>query len=421
MKHRIIYIITIIITHSASLNSIDNPHFYRATNMFLEPRLEHDFLSTFYATLSGGSSSKGRSSNNDIVPLLDIYGTQSLVELITNTSYSKPNNYYDFLLTEVAKLPKRTNFGKISIDGSFSILEANLSFAQNFSKGLFFFSHLPVRKLKIDSINITDLSPNDHILPNKNNYEWQALLQNINPLLIHYQLDISPTTSIGVGDLTSWMGWTHNYQETTIIDFIDITAMLGFLAPTGKKKIESKLFSLPTGYNGHWGFPLCVMLSVGCYEWVTVGAYLNSLFFIKSNRLMHLKTDTSQSGLIKLASGNVSVHKGPLINSGIYCKADHVGHGVSCTIAYSFASQQREHLTQNSPIEFNRTIINSDSMLAGWNMHTFNFALEYDFTQENDTVGNRIGLFYNLQVAGKRTFNTNCAGGSYGLDISWYL
>ena len=60
-------------------------------------------------------------------------------------------------------------------------------------------------------------------------------------------------------------------------------------------------------------------------------------------------------------------------------------------------------------------------MLKSWNMHTVNFVAEYDFTKEDAKVGNRIGLFYNLQFAGKRTFNTNIAGGTYGLDIGWYM
>ena len=64
---------------------------------------------------------------------------------------------------------------------------------------------------------------------------------------------------------------------------------------------------------------------------------------------------------------------------------------------------------------------NTDSTIAQWNMHTFNFALEYDFTREEEKIGNRIGLFYNLQIAGSRTFNTNVTGGIYGLDISWNM
>jgi hypothetical protein len=406
---------------SAFLNGIDNPHFYRATNMFLEPRLEHDYLATFTASLGGGTTTKGRSADNIIVPLLDIYGTHNIQMLNVNTIYTNPNNPYDLLLNNLAGLPKRPGFATLSLDGSFNIIESNLSLTQNLSQGLFLAFYLPVRKLKISDIQITDLSPNDHIFPNKNTPEWQQVLQAFNPLLANYGINACPTTSIGLGDLSSWIGWTHNYQETNTIDYIDYTVMAGFLAPTGKKRDENKLFSLPTGYNGHWGFPLCAMASLGWYEWVTIGGYLNSLFFINKDQTMRIKTDLDQSGIIKLTSDDISVHKGPLVNTGIYFKADHIGHGFSVTTAYSFAFQQKDQLSLKNSTIFDNAIINTDSTIAQWNMHTFNFALEYDFTREEEKIGNRIGLFYNLQIAGSRTFNTNVTGGMYGLDISWNM
>lgn len=417
MKNKKNYLI-ILITFTNALFAIDNPHFYRATNLFLEPRLEHDYLSTFFATLGGGSTTQGRSAHNTIVPLLDIYGTHDIQKLNVNTIFEDPNNPYDLLLNNLAALPSRPGFATLSIDGKFHIIESNLSFAQNFSHGLFMFFYLPVRRLKINHISFTDLSPDDQIFPNKNTPEWQAVLQNFNPLLNNYGINAHPTTSTGVGDLTSYLGWTYNYQETTTIDFIDFTAMTGFLAPTGKKRNENDLFALPTGYNGHWAIPLCAILSLGCYEWVTVGGYINSLFFFDRDQTMRLKTDSAQSGIIKLASDNVSLHRGPLVNTGLYFKADHVGHGFSFTTAYSFASQQKEHITPKNSNTFDCTTINSDQMLAGWNMHTFNFFLEYDFAREGEKIGNRIGLFYNLEIAGARTFNTNTVGGTYGVDIS---
>lgn len=417
--HHILFIITI----PGSLLAIDNPHFYRATNMFLEPRLEHDYLSTFNTTIGGGSTSQGRSEQNKIVPLFDIYGPQKLQNLNSNTSFTNPNNQYDELLNQLAELPERKNFATLSIDGTFSILESNLSFAQNLTKGLFLFFYLPVRKLSFSNISFIDLSPDDAIFPNKNTPEWIAVLNNLSPLLTNYDINVCPTSSVGVGDLTSWLGFTHNYQETNTLDFIDFTIMAGSLAPTGKQRNENELFSLPTGYNGHWGFPLCGAASIGFYEWITIGGYVNALIFLNKKRSMHVKTDCSQNGVIKLAYARVIDHRGPLVNTGFYLKADHVGHGVSVTAAYSFASQQKNRLKICNTSDFtsSATIINSDSTLAGWNMHTLNFLAEYDFAREDSTVGNRIGLFYNLQVAGKRTFNTNVVGGTYGLDISWDL
>ena len=421
MKFNIYLVALIAIISSTYIDGIDNPHFYRATNMFPEPRIEHDYLTSFFANLEGGTTTKGRSASNEIVPLFDIYGTHNIQKLNSNTLYTDPNNSYDLLLNNLAKLPTRPNFATISLAGSFNIVESNLSFTQNFAHGLFLFFYLPVRKLKINAISSTDLSPDDEIFPNKQTPEWQSVFQDLNPLLANYGINTCPTTSTGAGDLTSWLGWTHNYQDTTTIDFVDVTVMGGLLAPTGKKRDENKLFSLPTGYNGHWAFPLCTMLSVGCYEWVTIGGYLNTLFFLNRDQTMRLKTDSTQRGIIKLAHGNVSVHKGPLINTGIYFKADHFGHGFSLTTAYSFALQKKESLNAKDPALFNCPTINSDSRLAGWNMHTFNFSLEYDFGHEGKKVGNRIGLFYNLQIAGSQTFNTNITGGMYGLDIGWYI
>jgi hypothetical protein len=419
MKYK--YHLALAIATASMLHSIDNPHFYRATNMFLEPRMEHDYLTTFNAALGGGSTSKGRSCNNTLVPLFDIYGQQTLQSLNTNTGFDDKNDIFNQRLIELNKLPARTNFATLSIDGHFNIVEANLSLAENLSHGLFLFFHMPIRRLKISDISFIDHSPEDTLFPNKNTLQWQAVFQDLCPLLAHYGIDSRSTVSAGVGDLSSWLGWTHNYQETRTLDFIDFTFMAGLLAPTGKKRNESSLFSLPTGYNGHWGFPLCTAASIGFYEWVTIGGYLNALFFINKNRTMRIKTDAAQSGIIKLACANVSDHRGPLINTGFYLKADHVGHGVSVTAAYSFASQQKSHLTPQNSTLLDCGIINSDAMLKGWNMHTINFLAEYDFAREDSTVGNRIGLFYNLQVAGSRVFDTNMFGGTYGVDISWDL
>ena len=412
--------LTALVWCSQALFAIDNPHFYRATNMFPEPRLEHDHFSTFAATLAGGDTSKGRSTHNTIVPLFDIYGLAHIQELNINTPFTNPDNPYDQLLNNLSNLPFRPNFATLSIDGSFHILESNLSFAHNFKKGFFVFFYLPVRRLKINDIRFIDLSPNDTIFPNRNSPEWQAVINNLEPLLANYGINAQPTTQTGVGDLSSYVGWTHNYQETKSLDFIDITFMTGFLAPTGKTKKEGELFSLPTGYNGHWAFPLCGMLSIGYYEWITFGGYVNSLFFLNRQQAMRLKTACAQSGIIKLACGDVSVHRGPLVHTGLYFKADHFGHGFSFTTTYSFASQQKDRVTPKNGT-FDCSVVNSDATLAGWNMHTFNFILEYDFAREGDRVGNRIGLFYNLQIAGARTFNTNIAGGLYGLDISFSL
>src|SRR5438445_9962777 len=114
MKYNRNIIIALSIVACGYARAIDNPHFYRATNMFLEPRLEHDYLTTFNATIGGGSTDKGRNCANNIVPIFDIYGKNSVPAL-------GPDN------------------ANLTLDGTFKIIESNLSFAQNLAKGIFLF------------------------------------------------------------------------------------------------------------------------------------------------------------------------------------------------------------------------------------------------------------------------------------------
>jgi len=361
------------------ISAFDNPHFYRATNMFLEPRIEHDFLSTFDATFASGSTHKSRNKEGSLVPLLDIYGTHPI--------------------TIVDKEPM-----VVSIGGTFNIREANLFFMQNFLRGFFLFTQLPIRHLKTDQF-ATVLSKKSAI--------------NLRHLLTSLGLNPQPFNATGAGDLTCSLGWTHNYQNTTTLDFIDMTCVLGILAPTGKKKNPDLLFSLPLGYNGHWGVPLSVKLSLGMYEWITLGISTDLLFFLDNTEFLGLKTSTEQSNLILLLHDHVSVKKGFIWDTGVYVKADHFMYGLSFTFAYSYAGEQKTVLTPIDNIKLNKTIINSDQSLKKWNMHTLHFFAEYDFAKQDSKIGPRVGFFYNYQIKGMRTFNTNMCGGSFGIDIAW--
>lgn len=419
MKYTIASYSALLFFCQVSIGAIDNPHFYRATNFFGEPRLEHNYLTSFDITLGGGSSHHSRNNIGNSVPLFDIYGKSSLRNLAANVPNLDPENPLDQILIALAQLPARKNFATLSTHARFEIIESNLFFTHNVRHGLFLLVHLPIRKLTIDEIVFKDLSPDDTIFPNKNTPTWQDFLRSFNPILQQFNLSAQPFHAHGIGDLTCSLGWTHNYQETVTLDFIDFSCMAGLLAPTGKRKHENQIFSLPLGYDGHWGLPVSIMGALGIYDWVTIGGYIHALFFADRDKKIHLKTSLQQQGIIKLAENNVRITKGSLWNTGVYCKADHCAWGLSCMFGYSCAVEQARSLkliTDNTA--YTNFIINTDSQNKGWSMHTFHFGAEYDFTKENATIGSRIGFFYNYPFAGKRIFTTKMTGGSYGLDIS---
>ena len=83
--------------------AIDNLHFYRANFWWGEPRFERPWLTTFDAGIAGGSTSKARDANGNLV----------------------------------------------SLHGEFSLNEATFDFRQNFDKGLFTQIYLPVRSFRL--------------------------------------------------------------------------------------------------------------------------------------------------------------------------------------------------------------------------------------------------------------------------------
>ncbi len=402
---------------SVPVLAYDNIHFYRATNLFPEPQLEKKLLGSFDISIAAGSTRTGRNNMNQKVNVLDIYGLHNMHQLGVNVPGKDLSDPRDLILTQLSLVPAQENFGVFSFNSKFSIFELNASYIQNLSHGFFGLAHIPIRKLEIKPICFLDQTPTTGC-PNQNEPIWQAFLTSFDSILEKYNLSKAPFDKTGPGDLTILLGWTINYEETEILDYIDATIRAGFLLPTGTTRDEDKIFSIPHGYNGHYGLPFSGELAFGCYEWLTFGLHIETLFFIDKTRNIRMKTAESQSGLIKLAKGCAQINRGTQWMAGTFLKADHVVRGLSLLVAYSFANKNSDEIEPENPFLFDPCIVNSDEMIQGWKMHTVHFLAEYDFTKEHRTFGPRIGFFYNVQVGGKRVFKTNMGGVNFGLEIA---
>lgn len=418
---RLLFVVyAIIMTIPCILSGMDNAHFYRASYFFGETRLDCPWLFSGDATIAGGATSTSRTNNGTSVPLLDIYGIHDMRTLAQGIPSLDPTNPLDLALILLADLPECSSFGQLSFQGDFEITEANLSITQNFKRGFFAQIHLPIRKIGIHGIKYTDLSPDDSACQNKNRPEWQVFLNAFSDILQRYQIDTSSIHKSGIGDLSLLGGWTINYNETEWLDYIDGTIRAGILLPTGKKRNENHMCDLPLGYNGHFAGSLSLAGAAGLYEWLTLGAYIDMLFFRSDTKTMHIKTSYAQSGLIKLAQAKVNVQAGTLFTTGAYVKADHFCRGLSLLFGYSYSQKDADIVTLDPFYTcFNAEIINSDESLHGWNNHTLHFMLEMDFTQYCSRWGSRLGLFYNRTIAGKRIFNTQNIGASCGLELAF--
>jgi hypothetical protein len=353
----------------------DNCHFYHASNVFYEPRFDRDWLRTFEVSFGGGSTESGRNACGAKVPLLDTWG----------------------LNTTLCDHSLET----ISLAGTFKIAEANFLYIQNLIKGFSLQAHIPVRSLHITHISSKNLSA---IIPPQHVPSPSCRL----PLDCNNLGDNTATT--GFGDLTLRIAYSLSYQKTKKLDFIDVTLQTGILIPTSPATDYYKPFTIPLGYNGHWGLPLSLDVACGAYEWLTLAAHGGLILFADTTKKTNANTPNQCS--------MVHAHQKPLWNLGVLVKADHVMRGLSCTIGYSYAQQSDTRVGTSHSLYYEPIIINNPTR-SGFSLHTLHLALEFDCMREEYWIGPRIAVLYNNVLGGTNIFATSMVYGQIGIDIVW--
>jgi hypothetical protein len=419
MKKQITSLIMLLLTSCNIGFAWDNLHFYRASFFFGEPRFERQALTTLNVRAGAGATDKGRDDCSQKTCLLDIFGPQVMFKLGENVPYKDLTTPEDVILQLLEIEPARNGFGLFSYGGRFKTAEVDLQLYQNLIKGFFLELYIPIRKLEISDIHCSDLSSDCPPCPNKNSPLWQSFLHQYNTILTKYSLCQAGVNHTGIGDTSVLAGWTVNYEQTEDLDFIDFTIEAGILFPTGRKANQDIIFDLPQGYNGHYGFPLNMSVAFGLYEWFTLGGHVMVLPFKNRTEELRMKTSTAQNGSVMLAKGCANVHHGTIWQAALYLKADHAIRNLSLLTGYSYSSERASTLDPINTALFDPSIVNSNDMLRGWNMHTIHLLAEFDFLKESGFWGPRFGIFGNIIVGGKRIFNTNMAGGTFGLDLVW--
>jgi len=414
-----IIILSILVT-TISAYSKDNYHFYRTPFFFEEARLNEKGLSSFDVGVMAGSTCKGRNACEETVNILNIFGPENMHVLGKSVPEKDPLSQEAVALIMLERAVGRDCFAQLEYNGKFKIIEMMFTYTQNLECGIFFQLALPYRKVELTDVCWCDLTPEDCPCPNTAATVWNTFLSLYDNILAQYDLCACGYTKKGIGDFSAALGWSCNYEGIDTLDYIDIALKAGVLTPTAKDNCINNAFDIPFGYNGHTGIFATIDLGIGMYDWFSVGMHASGIGFFDHKREVRMKSDTEQNGFIKLTKGTAKENLGSIWDLGTFIKADHFANGLSLLFAYSFQKQQKSMLSPScycGPLD--PEVVNCDSMLAGWSMHTIHFMIDYDFTQENQRFGPRIGGFYNLQVGGKNVFQTSTGGGSFGLDIAF--
>lgn len=372
------------------LCALDNPHFYRARLWTIdEPRSAKPGLQTFNAFFSGGDSKTGFNGCGEKVPLFAIFGNENLKDLGVSSPVSD----------------------KAFFPGVFSITEIQLHAYSNFDCGFFAHLALPIRKLEVRGTHLESTRICD------NSVAWKTTVKKVDAVLKKNHLSAGSVDESGVGDLTLLAGWSYTNYDT-YADFLDASIQTGVLFPTGRKKNIHEVFSFPLGYDGHYGVPLIADAALGVLNWLNVGLHAEGLFFFDKTRCVRLRNKASQHGFIRLDKAKVRVHEGTIWDITAYLKADHFTYGFSFLLGYSFDHQNRRRFSELRK-GFDKSIVNADPQLQPWSMGTLHAVIDYDWSNEDNPYGPRLGLEYNHVLHGKNVFRTAMTGGWVGLDLEW--
>lgn len=389
-------LVLIALSISSITHSFDRSFFYRTSSFWDEPRFEISSLTTLNIQFTGGSTRHGKNGHEKTTSIFGIYGKEKAIR----------------------------SLGEFIFTGAFDLFEANFNLYQNLAKGFFLHFHLPVVALEIFPIGCNKFKhfccPTSCLnakccCPSIN----QTKLLSLNNRLNNNFISMNSIKEHGVSDSTLFAGWSINYENTTHLDFIDLSIQTGVLFPTGRKLDPNFLFDIPLGYNGHWGIPWLIDISLGAYEWFTWGIHNDGVVFFNHNEC--IPSSKCSTGLLRFNTTNALIKSGPVWRVGSYVKADHIAWGLSILMAMTFEQKNRSKIICFEQNKINIHKANKQERLRSWNRLIYQFVLEYDFAQENNVLNNRIAFLYNHQIIGKRVFSTNILGGYLGLDLLCYF
>jgi len=434
-KRLITYLLAISL--STSLAAIDNAHFYKAANLHrssttswfdeLKNYENSNWLTKIDATYAYGDTRSCWDKNGKTASLLNSTGNQNMLYIAQNVAKVPSIDQYTNFLAAAAISQAATNgtFGQLVFNGKFRINDINLNIRQNIAAGFFLELLTPIRNVSFKNISYTDLSPDDGIY-SKTNSTWIQFKNSINTFLNDYGYKAynKGYDKTGFGDMTLLLGWEGLFQTggKDPIKFA-FTGKTGVLFPTGTKEKTDYLFSVPTGYNGHWAIPIFVQLDVMPLKWLTFTGDASAAFFFDETMNKRMKTFSKQQGYIKLAQGRAKEGKGVLWHLGLDAKLDHFFQGVSVLFGYSYNKQEKDSLKPNNTTLFDGGLVESDSLTRGFTTHVFHLMADYDYSihMEDSTWAPRISIFYNYPFAGKNMFKTDLIGAGLGFDIRWKI
>lgn len=395
-------ILCITATHARDIGN-----FYYAQLFPGEPHFEKPWLAEGYLRMAASTSDFSFDANGNRRPLFDMYGTHDPTTWARELTDIDPDNTIDQLLLEI----QDQTFPPITTSGDMELIQADMQYTQNLSRGCFVAFHMPIRHFDFSHVNIM-LSQTESSLE-------QSFSKQLPDIISRLGFEKSTRNDGQLGDITLLCGYTNNYEETTNIDFIDTTIYTGILTPSSPELDPTIIFDVPSGHNGRTGCVIGYRSAAGLYDWLTFGTFLRAIIFAPHITTTRIHTVRDGRGWIAPRSARVHLSDGHIVNAGMYTKADHVVQGLSFLFGYSYQQKRDTHVTPRDADARQDVNVSKDERFREWNQHTFHWKASYDFAHENHPHAPELTVFCDHIVDGNRVFESTTGGIRLGCNLTF--
>ena len=221
----------------------------------------------------------------------------------------------------------------------------------------------------------------------------------------------------GIGDLSLLLGWNRDFkQQKETLKNVSLHGRAGFIIPTGKKKDEDKLFSLPFGNDGGLGVLFGGGLHVDLGEYVQTGFDVTLHHVFGNTKCRRIKTHEEQTELLLLAKAETFKDFGLYQQFNLFVKGHNFWNGFFCVLGYQFSRHGDDELSLVD-LTYSETIANSAKSLEEWTMHNIFLSLNYKYETEESNYVPQVKLFAQLPFNGRFSAQNNIIGLQVGVDF----
>lgn len=282
----------------------------------------------------------------------------------------------------------------------------------SFNVGLF----LPFYDMQLNKITFTDLTPeSDTVIRTELTDQFLARVQQFDATL-----DLSGWKRAGVGDLALLAEWWKDFpQGKQYLRNVNVEGRFGFTFPTGLKKNENQILSIPFGNDGSAGTLIGGGVNVMWSECVRAGIDAQFLILFGNTRTRRIKVDTTQTDFLLLAQAKVHKEYGIVQRFNLYAETYKLWYGLSLGAVYQYWKEGDDKLTLATN-QYSNEIANSAASLEEWTMHQIIFTAKYDFQDvvaDTSWLRPHIFAFYKLPINGSRALMASMVGVSLTLNF----